>query len=40
MLFIINITTTPEYLWFFFPLLGWGVPLFIRSVRTYKQEIQ
>ncbi len=40
MLFSINIITTPEYLWFIFPLFGWGVPLFIKVLKTSKQEKQ
>ena len=32
MLFAINIITTPEYLWFIFPLLGWGIPLTLKRV--------
>jgi transcriptional regulator with XRE-family HTH domain len=34
MLFIINITTSPEYLWFIYPLLGWGIPFFIKRYRN------
>lgn len=34
MLFIINITTTPEHLWFIYPLLGWGIPFFIKRYRS------
>ncbi|MCV6608337.1 MAG: helix-turn-helix domain-containing protein [Campylobacterales bacterium] len=37
MLFIINITTSPEHLWFIYPLLGWGIPFFYRRYkRSYK----
>jgi hypothetical protein len=34
MLFIINITTSPEHLWFIYPLLGWGIPFFIKRYRN------
>jgi transcriptional regulator with XRE-family HTH domain len=30
MLFCINIITSPEHLWFIYPLLGWGIPLFYK----------
>jgi len=33
MLFIINILTTPGYLWFIYPLLGWGIPLFYKKYK-------
>lgn len=33
LLFIINITTTPEHLWFIYPLLGWGIPFFIKRYK-------
>lgn len=39
MLFIINITTTPEYLWFIYPMLGWGVPLFYRLYFKPKNKV-
>lgn len=35
MLFIINISTSPEHLWFIYPLLGWGIPFFI---KRYKEK--
>jgi transcriptional regulator with XRE-family HTH domain len=34
MLFIINMTTSPENLWFIYPLLGWGIPFFIKRYRN------
>lgn len=36
MLFFINITTSPEHLWFIYPLLGWGIPLFY---KRYKNKL-
>lgn len=36
MLFFINITTSPEHLWFIYPLLGWGIPL---SYKRYKNKL-
>jgi transcriptional regulator with XRE-family HTH domain len=38
MLFIINILTTPEHLWFIYPLLGWGVPFFYKRYKNSKNE--
>ena len=35
MLFAINMLTSREYLWFIYPLLGWGIPLFY---RRYKRK--
>jgi transcriptional regulator with XRE-family HTH domain len=34
LLFIINITATPEHLWFIYPLLGWGIPLFYKRYKS------
>jgi len=36
LLFTINILTSTEHLWFIYPLLGWGIPLFY---KIYKQKI-
>jgi transcriptional regulator with XRE-family HTH domain len=36
-LFIINITTNSDYLWFLFPLFGWGIPLFY---KIYKDRLR
>jgi hypothetical protein len=27
-LVVVNFSTTPQYLWFIWPLLGWGIGLF------------
>ena len=34
-LFFINITTSPEYLWFIWPLTGWGVAIALHALRVY-----
>ena len=34
-LFIINILTTPHHLWFYWPLLGWGIGLFAHGFSTF-----
>ncbi len=36
MLFTINMITSTEHLWFIYPLLGWGIPLFY---KRYKRKI-
>lgn len=33
MLFTINMITSMEHLWFIYPLLGWGIPLFYNRYR-------
>lgn len=35
MLFTINMITSTEHLWFIYPLLGWGIPLFY---KRYKKQ--
>lgn len=34
-LIIINILTNPDYLWFIYPLLGWGIGLTVHSIVVY-----
>lgn len=34
LLFLINIMTNSHYLWFIFPLLGWGIPLFYKRYKN------
>ena len=33
MLFTINMITSTEHLWFIYPLLGWGIPLFYKKFK-------
>lgn len=33
LLFIINMLTNPNTLWFIYPLLGWGIPLFWKRYK-------
>ncbi len=35
-LFGINMSTYPDYLWFFWPLLGWGIGLFFHGLSTFE----
>jgi len=34
-LFIINIVTTPGALWFYWPLLGWGIGIAIHGLSVF-----
>lgn len=33
LLFTINMITNPTHIWFIYPLLGWGIPLFYKRVK-------
>jgi len=35
LLFLINITTSPGVLWFYWPLFGWGIGLAMHAVRVF-----
>ena len=35
LLLIINLTTSPEYLWFKWPLMGWGIGLFFHGLGVF-----
>ena len=35
LLIIINFMTAPEYLWFKWPLMGWGIGLFFHGVGVF-----
>ena len=32
----INIRYSPEHIWFFWPLLGWGLGLFFHAVKVFN----
>ena len=34
-LFLINILSTPEFLWFYWPLLGWGIGLLAHAAIIF-----
>lgn len=34
-LFLINITTSPDRLWFIWPLMGWGIGVVLNAVRVF-----
>jgi hypothetical protein len=35
LLIIINLTRSPQYLWFKWPLLGWGIGLFFHGLSVF-----
>jgi hypothetical protein len=35
LLVIINLTTSPHYLWFKWPLMGWGIGLFFHGLGIF-----
>lgn len=35
LLFLINITTSPGVLWFYWPLLGWGIGIFVHAFYVF-----
>ena len=34
-LFILNVTTAPEQLWFYWPLFGWGIGLAMHALSAF-----
>ncbi|UPT70148.1 MAG: 2TM domain-containing protein [Flavobacterium sp. JAD_PAG50586_2] len=32
----INLRYSPEYLWFFWPLMGWGIGLFFHGLKAFN----
>ena len=34
-LFIINMITSPETLWFIWPLMGWGIAIVLHAIRVF-----
>lgn len=39
LLIIINLSTSPEYYWFKWPLLGWGIGLVFHALGVYASSI-
>ena len=35
LLAIINLLTSPEHLWFIWPMLGWGIGIVVHALRVY-----
>ena len=37
-LFFINMMTSPETLWFIWPLMGWGIALVLHALRVFVER--
>jgi hypothetical protein len=35
-LFLINMTMSPGNLWFFWPLMGWGIAIILHALRVFS----
>lgn len=35
-LVFINLRYSPKHLWFFYPMLGWGIGVFFHAMRVYN----
>jgi hypothetical protein len=35
-LIVINLLTTPDYLWFFWPMIGWGIGLLFHGLKVFN----
>ena len=35
LLIIVNLLTSPQYLWFKWPLIGWGIGIFFHGMATF-----
>lgn len=33
---VVNLLTTPEEIWFYWPMLGWGIGLLFHGLRVYN----
>jgi hypothetical protein len=33
---ILNLVTSPEYLWFFWPMLGWGIGVVFHGLKVFN----
>ena len=35
-LMVVNLLTSPKYLWFFWPMLGWGIGVFFHGMKVFN----
>ena len=35
-LFLLNMTTSPDSLWFIWPLMGWGIAVVLHALRVFS----
>ncbi len=40
MLLVINLLTSPGHLWFFYPLLGWGIGIAFHAMATFRPSLE
>jgi hypothetical protein len=40
LLALINLTLTPGYIWFKWPLLGWGIGIILHALNVYYTRIE
>ena len=33
---VVNLLTSPKHLWFFWPMLGWGIGVFFHGLKTFN----
>ena len=38
LLFAINYRTSPDYYWFLWPLLGWGIAVVIHAIKVFGDQ--
>ena len=38
LLFVINYRTSPDYYWFLWPLLGWGIAVVIHAMKVFGNQ--
>jgi hypothetical protein len=38
LLFTINMLTSPDGLWFFWPLMGWGIAVALHALRVFGSD--
>ena len=36
LLFILNVLTSPDRLWFYWPLMGWGIAVALHGLRVFS----
>lgn len=36
-LMIVNLLTSPEHLWFYWPMLGWGIGVLFHGLRVFNR---
>ncbi|MDC8106030.1 2TM domain-containing protein [Chryseobacterium sp. PTM-20240506] len=34
-LFVLNLLTSPDHLWFYWPMLGWGIGIIVHAINVF-----